>query len=266
MNNVIAISNQKGGVGKTTSAVSLSAALAGFGYRTLLVDFDPQANATSGLQVDFNEEGSDLYDMFFKRVSLKDVIKETKVPGLFLAPSSKDLISIEAELGRTAGRELILRSELAIMNDSFDYIIIDCPPSSGLLTLNALGAASWVLVPLQAEYYALEGISGLMNTVDFVKNTYNKELEIIGVFLTMFDSRTNLSKQVEDEAKSFFGDRFLKTIIPRNIKLSEAPSHGLPISMYAPDSIGSERYSALAEEVLLKIKDYSHSQARALNA
>lgn len=255
MDNVIAISNQKGGVGKTTSAVSISASLANFGYKTLLIDFDPQANATSGLQVELNEEGSDLYDMFFKRVTLKDIIKETMVKNLYLAPSSKDLISIEAELGRTAGRELILSSELAIMNDNYDYVIIDCPPSSGLLTLNAMGAASWVLVPLQAEYYALEGISGLLNTVDFVKNTYNRELEILGVFLTMYDTRTNLSKQVEDEAKAFFGDKFLKTIIPRNIKLSEAPSHGLPISMYAPESIGAERYSALTEEVLLKIRD-----------
>ncbi|MCL4129073.1 UNVERIFIED_CONTAM: hypothetical protein GTU68_004388 [Idotea baltica] len=255
MKNVISISNQKGGVGKTTSAVSLSSALAELSYKTLLIDFDPQCNATSGLQVEFNEEGEDLYDMFFKRVSLKNVIKETKVKNLMLAPSSKDLISIEAELGRTAGRELILRSELSILSDNYDFVIIDCPPSSGLLTLNALGASDYVIVPLQAEYYALEGISGLLSTLEFVKSTYNSNLELLGVFLTMFDNRTNLSKQVQEEANNFFDEKLFNTIIPRNIKLSEAPSHGLPISMYAPDSIGAKKYDELAREILLKIRD-----------
>lgn len=255
MKNVIAISNQKGGVGKTTSAVSLAAALAKLSYKTLIIDFDPQCNATSGLQVDFNEEGEDLYDMFFKRVSLSKVIKETKVKNLMLAPSSKDLISIEAELGKKAGRELILKSEISILSESYDYIFIDCPPSSGLLTLNALGAADWVLVPLQAEYYALEGISGLLNTLDFVRSTYNPELELLGVFLTMFDSRTNLSKQVEDEASDYFKNKLFDTIIPRNVKLSEAPSHGLPISLYAPDSIGAKRYEELGREILRKVKE-----------
>lgn len=263
MKNVISISNQKGGVGKTTSAVSLSSALAELSYNTLLIDFDPQCNATSGLQVDFNEEGEDLYDMFFKRVSLNNVIKETKIKNLMLAPSSKDLISIEAELGRAAGRELILRSELSILSDNYDFVIIDCPPSSGLLTLNALGASDYVIVPLQAEYYALEGISGLLSTLDFVKSTYNSNLELLGVFLTMFDNRTNLSKQVQDEANNFFSEKLFNTIIPRNIKLSEAPSHGLPISLYAPDSIGAKKYEELAREILLKIRDENNLKSAA---
>ena len=253
MTAIIAISNQKGGVGKTTTAVSVSAELALAGSKVLLVDFDPQANATSGLGVELNEEGQDLYDMFFDRVALDRIIKPTGVANLDIAPASKDLVSIELELGRQPGRELILKSELASVRGRYDYILIDCPPSSGLLTLNAMGAAGYVLIPLQAEYYALEGLSGLLNTITFVNETYNPGLEILGVFLTMYDSRTNLSAQVGDEAQDFFGDKYLELRVPRNVKLSECPSHGLPIALYAPQSAGAKAYKQIALEVIERV-------------
>lgn len=249
MSSIIAISNQKGGVGKTTSAVSIAAELASGGSRVLLVDFDPQGNATSGLGVTPNEEGGDLYDMFFDRVALRDILKPSVMEGLMVAPSSQDLVSIELELGKVPGRELILKSEIALLRSRFDYILIDCPPSSGLLTLNALGAADSILIPLQAEYYALEGISGLLNTINFVQQTFNPSLTMLGVFLTMYDGRTNLSSQVEEEARNYFGDLIFKERIPRNIRLSESPSHGLPICMYAPGSSGAEAYRKLTEEI-----------------
>lgn len=254
MGTVIAISNQKGGVGKTTSAISLSAELALAGNKVLLVDFDPQANATSGLGIDLNEEGQDLYDMFFDRVSLSSIIKPAQIENLFVAPASKDLVSIELELGRTPGRELILRSELQQIRGRFDYVLIDCPPSSGLLTLNAMGAASHVLIPLQAEYYALEGLSGLLSTVRFVNETFNPDLQILGVFLTMYDSRTNLASQVEDEARDFFGEKYMVSRVPRSVKLSECPSHGLPICLYAPQSPGAVAYQELSRDVMRRIE------------
>ena len=247
--NVIAIANQKGGVGKTTSAINISAELALSGRKVLLVDFDPQGSATSGLGIEFTEPGQDIYDMFFQRVSLSTIIKSCNINDLFIAPASRDLVGLEIEIGKSPGRELILKSEIALLKCSYDYIIIDCPPSSGLLTLNALGAADKILIPLQAEYYALEGISALMSTVDFVKQTFNPNLEIIGIFLTMFDSRTNLAVQVLDEATKFFGNKMFKTKIPRNIKLSECPSHGMPISLYDPNSSGALAYRALTEEL-----------------
>jgi chromosome partitioning protein len=254
MGTVIAISNQKGGVGKTTSAISLSAELALAGNKVLLVDFDPQANATSGLGVELNDEGQDLYDMFFDMVSLASIIKETQIKNLFVAPASKDLVSIELELGKTPGRELILKSELQQIRGRFDYVLIDCPPSSGLLTLNAMGAASHVLIPLQAEYYALEGLSGLLNTVSFVNETFNPELKILGVFLTMYDSRTNLASQVEEEAKDFFIEQYMEMRVPRSVKLSECPSHGLPICLYAPQSPGAVAYKELSAEIMRRIE------------
>ena len=249
MSHIISIANQKGGVGKTTSAVSISSELAISGKRVLLVDFDPQASATSGLGVELLQEGQDLFDMFFGKVSLSAIIKETGIPGLHIAPSSKDLIGLEIELGKTPGRELILKSEITLLRSSYDYILIDCPPSSGLLTLNALGAADKILIPLQAEYYALEGISGLMRTIDFVKQTFNPSLEIVGVFMTMFDSRTNLSVQVEQEARGFFGALMFESRIPRNIKISECPSYGKPICLYDPASAGARAYKALSAEL-----------------
>ena len=249
MNRVIAISNQKGGVGKTTSAISIASELALTGRKVLLVDFDPQGSATSGLGVEAPEPGEDLYDLFFQKASLGKIIRPTQIENLYIAPSSKDLVGIEIELGKAPGRELILRSELALLRSSYDYVIIDCPPSSGLLTLNALGASDSVLIPLQAEYYALEGISALMTTIDFVRQTFNPELSILGVFLTMFDIRTNLSTQVEKEASGFFKELMFVTKIPRNIKLSECPSHGVPICLYDAQSAGARAYRELSAEI-----------------
>ncbi|MCB0353034.1 MAG: ParA family protein [Bdellovibrionales bacterium] len=249
MTRVIAVANQKGGVGKTTSSVSLGAELALMGHKVLVIDFDPQANATSGLGVELPEEGRDLYDVFFSRVTLGEIIQDCGVKNLRVAPSSKDLVGLEIELGKTPGRELILKSQIKLLKERFDFIFIDCPPSSGLLTLNALGAANYILIPLQAEYYALEGLSALMNTIEFVNQTFNPKLEVLGVFLTMFDARTNLSSQVEQEVRNYFADRTFQTRIPRNIRLSECPSHSLPICLYDPESAGAKAYHELALEV-----------------
>ncbi len=245
----IAIANQKGGVGKTTSAINISTELALLGRRVLLIDLDPQGNATSGLSIPFAEEGADLYDVFFGKIQLESVIRESQIERLYVAPASSDLVGIEIELGKKPGRELILRSEIALIKEKFDYVIIDCPPSSGLLTLNALGAANGVLIPLQAEYYALEGISALTRTIDFVKQTFNPELSVLGVFVTMYIARTNLSMQVEQEARSFFGDIFIGVRVPRSVKIAESPSHGKPLSVYDPGSPGAKAFRAIAMEL-----------------
>lgn len=262
---VIAIANQKGGVGKTTSAVSISTELALAGLKTLLIDFDPQANATSGLGVERLPEGQDLYDVFLRKVSIASIEVPTQVEGLSLIPSSPDLISLEVELGKAPGRELILRSELPRLQGKYDVILIDCPPSSGLLTLNAFGAATHLLIPLQAEYYALEGISALVNTIDFVGQTFNPKIEILGVFITMYDSRNNLSGQVEAEARKFFHQRMFKTKIPRNVKLSECPSHGVPIALYDPDSAGARAYKELSHEIIERLGLLSSHEKIAAN-
>ncbi|MFM1846845.1 MAG: chromosome partitioning protein ParA [Pseudomonadota bacterium] len=265
MTYVISISNQKGGVGKTTSAISLASELANLGRKVLLVDFDPQGSATSGLGVERHAEGEDIYDMFFGRAPLSRIIRPTAIANLFVAPSSADLVGLEIELGKIPGRELILRTELNLLKTAYDYVLIDCPPSSGLLTLNALGAADRVLIPLQAEYYALEGISALMNTIEFVRQTFNPALEILGVFMTMFDSRTNLATQVESEARKFFGGLMFESRIPRNIKLSECPSHGLPICLYDPASAGAVAYKNLAVELDLRCLGGGDSKGAVVN-
>lgn len=252
MGQVIAVSNQKGGVGKTTSSVNLAAELVLMGRRVLLIDFDPQGNTTSGMGIDKDQEGEDLYDVFFGKVALSGILKDSPFPelsGLKIAASTKDLIGVEVELGKTPGRELILKSQLKNLKDEFDYVFIDCPPSLGILTLNALGAADSVIIPLQAEYYALEGVSSLLETVSFVTQTFNPELGILGVFLTMYDSRTKLSTQVEEEARSYFGQTMFQSVIPRSVRLSEAPSHGKPISLYDAASPGSMAYHRLAEQL-----------------
>lgn len=246
---VIAVANQKGGVGKTTSSVSLSAELSLIGYKTLLIDFDPQGSATSGLGLSPLAEGEDLFDMFFNNISLKEIVRPTAIENLFVAPASKDLVSIEVEIGKAPGRELILKSEINMLGGEYDFVIIDCPPSSGLLTLNALGASNYVLIPLQAEYYALEGLTALMETIKFVQGTFNTNLDILGVFLTMYDSRNNLSSQVLEETKNYFGEKLFSTKIPRNVRLSECPSFGQPICVYAPESSGAEAYHNLALEI-----------------
>lgn len=250
MAQVIALANQKGGVGKTTSSVSIAAQLSLLGFKVLLLDFDPQASATSGVGVPMHPEGADLYDIFFGKLQLPDVIVDSPVPSLKVVPGSHDLVSLELEIGKMPGRELILRSALADVEKDFDVVIIDCPPSSGLLTLNALGAANKVLIPLQAEYYSLEGLSGLLKTIAFVQQTFNPKLDILGVFLTMYDARTNLSIQVREETERHFGEKLLKTRIPRNVRLSECPSHGQPICVYDPTSAGAKSYLALVGELI----------------
>jgi chromosome partitioning protein len=253
MAQVLALSNQKGGVGKTTSSVSIAAQLAMLGFKVLLLDFDPQASATSGVGVEKHPEGADLYDIFFGRLQLSELTVPCSVQNLMVVPGSHDLVSLELEIGKTPGRELILRSALADVDKDYDVVIIDCPPSSGLLTLNALGAAHKVLIPLQAEYYSLEGLSGLLKTISFVQQTFNPKLDILGVFLTMYDARTNLSLQVLQETEKHFGEKLLKTKIPRNVKLSECPSHGLPICQYDPQSTGGRAYLALTGELIERL-------------
>lgn len=249
MENVISLANQKGGVGKTTSAINIATELALFGRKVLLIDLDPQGSATSGLGIKILENNRDLYDLFFGSTDLNQIIIQSQIDGLNIAPASSDLVSLEIELGKTPGRELILKSSLSLLKSEYDYILIDCPPSSGLLTLNALGASNKILIPLQAEYYALEGISALIKTIQFVQATFNPTIEILGVFLTMVDARTNLSLQVEREAREFFKERFFETKIPRSIKLSESPSHGLPMALYDANSIGAKSYKSLAWEI-----------------
>jgi chromosome partitioning protein len=261
MPNVIAVCNQKGGVGKTTSVLSLAAEFARAGNRTLIVDLDPQGNATSGIKGTFIENGPDLYDVFLGTVSLSSLVQDLKQPFLHIVPASKDLMGIETELGKKPGRELILNSEFELLKNRYDYIFIDCPPSSGILSLNALGAADYVLIPLQAEYFALEGISALLTTLNFVRETFNPNLSILGVFLTMFDSRTNLANQIETENKQFFGELAFETRIPRSVRLSECPSHGVPICEYDPSSVGAKAYHTLAQEVLEKLSSGQQKMA-----
>ncbi|WKZ57661.1 MAG: AAA family ATPase [Bdellovibrionota bacterium] len=253
MAKVIAVSNQKGGVGKTTSSISIAFELALTGSKVLLIDFDPQASASSGLGVALHDEGADLLDMFFGRVSLRTLIVPTEFSNLSMVPASKDLVGLEIELGKKPGRELILKSELSEIRPIFDIIIVDCPPSSGLLTLNALGAADYILIPLQSEYYALEGLSALLGTIEFVRQTFNPGLSILGVFMTMFDARTNLAVQVEGEAKEHFKQLMFKTRVPRSIRLSECPSHAKPIGIYDPESSGARAYRELSKEILERL-------------
>ena len=249
MGRVIAIVNQKGGVGKTTTAVNLSAALAVAGRKVLVIDIDPQGNATSGLGVDKNGLEATLYDVFLGVFSLSSVIVGTEQNSLWVAPSNSDLVGVEVELSGVPGREHRLKNQLSRLRTQFDYIFLDCPPSLGLLTLNALVAANSVLVPLQCEYYALEGISSLMQTIAIARQELNKELELEGVVLTMYDGRTNLARQVGNEARKHFGEAVFRTLIPRNVRLSEAPSFGKPIMLYDPQSIGAEAYQDLAMEL-----------------
>lgn len=250
MARIIAIANQKGGVGKTTTAVNLGACLAQLGQRVLLVDIDPQGNGTSGIGVDKRTLAHSVYDVLINEVPAADAICDTCVKGLSLLPSNIDLAGAEVEMVSVLSRETILQRALNQVADNYDFILIDSPPSLGLLTLNGLAAAHQVLVPIQCEFYALEGLSQLVNTIKLVKKHINPQLEIEGVVLTMFDGRTNLSLQVVEEVKRFFTGKVHKVIIPRNVRLGEAPSHGLPISLYDPKCIGAESYLNLGKEIL----------------
>lgn len=250
MSKVIAIVNQKGGVGKTTTAVNLSTVLAQKGKKVLLIDEDPQGNATSGLGIDKNTEKS-IYDVLInEETSFEEAIIKTPIKNLYLCPSNINLAGAEVELVNMLSRESKMKEKMAEILEKFHYIIIDCPPSLGLLTINALTAANSIMIPIQCEYYALEGVGQLMNTVNLIKKQLNKDLYIEGVVLTMNDARTNLSNQVISEVKKYFKDNVYKTIIPRNVKLSEAPSYGMPITAYAPRSKGSKCYEKLANELL----------------
>jgi len=247
---VIAIANQKGGVGKTTTAVNLSACLAYKGKKVMIIDVDPQGNTTSGLGIDKQNIRKSIYEVIINDEHIEDALMPTMVENLFICPSNIQLVGAEVELVSVISRETRLKVALQDVRDKYDFILIDCPPSLGLLTLNALTAADTILVPIQCEYYALEGLSQLMNTVKLVQRHLNPSLEVEGVVLTMFDARTNLSIQVVEDVKKYFRNKVYRTIIPRNVRLSEAPSFGLPIILYDPRSKGAECYLDLAQEVI----------------
>lgn len=250
MSKIIAVANQKGGVGKTTTAVNLAACMAVAEKRTLLIDMDPQANATSGYGTMLEEDSPCIYEVLVQDQLLDDIVQETEVPYLSLAPSHIRLTGAEVEMVSAISRERRLEESIQNARDAYDYIVIDCPPSLGLLTLNALTAADSILIPIQCEYYALEGLSKLMNTIRLVQKHLNAKLRVEGVLLTMFDGRLNLSRQVADEARNHFGDRVYKTVIGRNVKLGEAPSFGKPVILYDILSAGAQNYLSLAGEVL----------------
>lgn len=250
MSRIIAVANQKGGVGKTTTAVNLSACLAQMGKKVLLADMDPQGNASSGLGVDKNALSKTIYNLLLNECYIEDILTKTPVDGLLLLPSNVNLAGAEIELIDRPNREYILKKILDNAKYLYDFIIIDCPPSLNVLTLNAMTAADSVLVPIQCEYYALEGLTQLLHTIELVQKKLNPYLVMEGVVFTMYDSRTNLSLQVVDEVKRHLGKNVYRSIIPRNVRLSEAPSHGIPITMYDEKSKGAEGYVLLAEEVV----------------
>lgn len=250
MSKIIAIANQKGGVGKTTTSVNLGASMATLGKRVLLVDIDPQGNTTSGVGVNKADVANCIYDILINEAEPKDTILETQIEGLHIIPATIQLAGAEIELVSTISRELKLKKALNAVKVNYDYIIIDCPPSLGILTINSLTAADSVIIPIQCEYYALEGLSQLLNTVRLVQKNLNPHLKIEGVLLTMLDARTNLGIQVIEEVKKYFQEKVYRTIIPRNVRLSEAPSHGQSIITYDSRSKGAEVYLELAKEVI----------------
>lgn len=252
MGKIIAIANQKGGVGKTTSTINLAASLATLEKSVLIVDADPQANASSGLGVDITQVECSIYECIINHTDVRDSIYTTDIEGLDIIPSHIDLVGAEIEMLNLDNREKILKAVLAPVCEEYDYILIDCSPSLGLITVNALTAADSVIIPVQCEYFALEGISKLLNTIKIIKSRLNPKLEIEGFLLTMYDSRLRLANQIYDEVKRHFQELVFKTIIQRNVKLSESPSHGLPAILYDADSTGAKNYMALAKEIMNK--------------
>ena len=250
MTKILAIANQKGGVGKTTTSVNLSAALSELGKKVLLVDTDPQGNATSGVGIDKNNVENSVYDMLVEDTNINKCVLPTEQENLFIIPANIALAGAEIELVSAMSREVRLKYAFKDLDQEFDYIIIDCPPSLGLLTINSFTAANGIIIPVQCEYYALEGLSQLLNTIKLVQRHLNQSLVIEGVLLTMFDARTNLGNDVIAEVKEHFGDKVYETVIPRNVRLSEAPSHGQPINVYDARSTGAKTYMSLAEEVV----------------
>ena len=252
MGKIIAIANQKGGVGKTTTTINLAASLATLEKKVLVVDADPQANASSGLGIDIQSLDCTVYECLINGIDPKDAIVKSCIDGLYVMPSHIDLVGAELELMNTESRETVMKKMLARIKDEFDYILIDCSPSLGLITVNSLTAADSVIIPVQCEYFALEGISKLLNTIRIIKTKLNPSLDIEGFLLTMYDSRLRLSNQIYDEIKKHFQELVFETIISRNVKLSEAPSYGMPAILYDADSRGSKNYLALAQEILKK--------------
>lgn len=250
MKRIIAIANQKGGVGKTTTAINLSACLAEAGKKILVIDIDPQGNTTSGLGIDKGEVKHTIYELMMGDCSIRECMVKTDVDNLLLIPSNVNLAGAEIELLDIKDKEYILKNEVDYIMDDFDYVLIDCPPSLSMLTVNAMTTANSVLVPIQCEYYALEGLSQLIYTISLVQNRLNPDLYIDGVVFTMFDSRTNLSNQVVDNVKNNLKQKIYNTVIPRNVRLAEAPSHGMPINIYEPKSPGAESYRKLAQEII----------------
>ena len=249
MGKIVSIANQKGGVGKTTTSINLSTILAKKGKKVLMIDADPQGNASSGVGLDKESEES-VYDILINETQMDEVVKKTNIKNLWVCPSNINLAGAEVELVSFMSREYRLKEKLDVIKDKYDYIIIDCPPSLGLITLNAFTASDSVLIPVQCEYYALEGLGQLINTINLVKKHLNKSIEIEGALLTMYDIRTNLSNQVVNEVKKYFNDKVYKNVIPRNVKLSEAPSYGMPISIYDPRSKGAKSYEKFVKEFL----------------
>lgn len=252
MSRIIAIANQKGGVGKTTTAINLSSCLASLGKKVLSLDLDPQGNMTSGLGVDKDEVENSVYDLIIGNIGIEECICKNVIENLDVLPSNIDLSAAEIELIGVDNKEYIIRNEMAKVRDNYDYVIIDCPPALSMLTINALTTADSVLVPIQCEYYALEGLSQLIHTIELVQERLNPSLEMEGVVFTMYDARTNLSLQVVENVKENLEQNIYKTIIPRNIRLAEAPSYGMPINLYDPKSTGAESYMLLAEEVIYR--------------
>ena len=252
MGKIISIANQKGGVGKTTTAINLSTLIAKKGKKVLMIDADPQGNASSGVGIDRDNIEVSVYDILINEIEVDEVVKKTNIKNLNICPSNINLAGAEVELVSVMSREQRLKEKLDKIKADYDFIIIDCPPSLGLITLNAFTASDSVLIPVQCEYYALEGLGQLLNTINLVKKHLNKNIEIEGALLTMYDIRTNLSNQVVKEVKKYFNDKVYKNVIPRNVKLSEAPSYGMPISIYDPRSKGAKSYEKFVKEFLKK--------------